>query len=68
MTEREAQRIVAEHRAECPDFYRGGRMYRVRRDGKVDVYRLTRADHAVFLHTSEPDDYTLHPDVRKRLQ
>lgn len=67
MTECEARRILAEHRSECPDFYRGGRMYRVRRDGKVDVFRLTRADHAIFLHTCDRDDIMLHRDVRARL-
>lgn len=64
MTEREAHRLLAEHR-DPPSFYRGRRLFRVMRDGHVDIYRLSRnGDRAVFDLTVQADSYALPPEVR----
>lgn len=67
MTELEAGRILAEHRAECPSFVRGRGLYKVRRDGRVDVYRGNpKTDRWIFDQTVEAGWITLPEDVRRR--
>ncbi len=67
MTNQEAQEILDEIRP-FPRFVRGRRRYVVRRDGLVDIYRLTKSRaRAIFELTVEPTSYALPPDVRERL-
>ncbi len=65
MTEQEARRMLAEHWL-LPQFVRGRHLYSVRRDGRVDVFRMT-ATRAIFDCTLAGDSYALPPDVRERL-
>lgn len=69
MTELEATRILAEARAECPRFVRGGMSYDVRRDGRVDVYSAVgkSGQRWAFEYTCDRDSYTLPSDVRQML-
>lgn len=70
MTEKEAQRILAEHRAECPSFVRGRRLFKVRKDKRCDVYSGNpKTDRWKFEYTVEADDAILigHPDIKERM-
>ncbi len=71
MTELEAQRIINEHRSDCPSFVRGSFWFQVRRDGRADVYRAVgkSGKRWVFRYTIAADDVLLigHPDIRSRM-
>lgn len=68
MTEREAIRLLNEHRAVRPSFVRGRYRYTILRDGRVEI------EHAVgksglrwtFGQTVEAGSYALPQDVRQR--
>lgn len=67
MTEAEARAMLDEIR-DPPRFIRGRYRYVVRRDGRVDVYRLSKSGkRSVFEYTAARDSYALHVDVRKAL-
>lgn len=57
--------MLAEHRA-LPEFVRRGYLYKIRRDGRVDVFRQT-AKRSIFEYTANGDSYALPLDVRSRL-
>jgi len=65
VTELEALRMLAEHR-ELPEFVRGRYLYKTRRDGRVDVFRVT-AKRSIYQQTIARDSYGLPVDVRARL-
>jgi hypothetical protein len=65
MTEQEAQEMIAEIRTEYPQKRVGRTLYRIRRDGRIEEYRLTKSGkRAIYERTLDRAEKILDPEAR----